>query len=59
MSIQQSGTSGSDKPAPATATLEHLKDETHEEHLEREANRMAGKGEQTLKNSESNNLFTK
>ncbi len=59
MSIQQSGNPGSDKPASATTTLEHAVDETPEEHLQHEANRMAGKGEKTLKNSESNNLFTK
>ena len=59
MSIQQSGTPGSDKPVAVAATIEHLKDETPEEHVEHVANRMASKGEQTLKNSESNNLFTK
>jgi hypothetical protein len=55
MSIQQSGNPGSDKPTTKDSVVEH----TPEERLQHEANKMARKGEETLKHSESNNLFTK
>jgi hypothetical protein len=57
MSIQQSGTPGSDKPT--TASVEHLSDKNPEERIQHNASKLAQKGEQTLKQSESNNLFTK
>lgn len=55
MSINQSGTPGSDKPN--TNSVEHAHTET--ERVDIEANKMAKKGENTLKNSESTHLFTK
>ncbi|WP_162538428.1 hypothetical protein [Granulicella sp. WH15] len=55
MSIEQSGNPGADKLD--TNSVEHA--HTEEERVEHEADKMAKKAEHTLKNSDSNNLFTK
>jgi hypothetical protein len=55
MSINQSGNPGSDKPN--TNSIEHAHSET--DRVQIEANKMAKKGENTLKHSESNQIFTK